>query len=137
MALSDSTIEKLLGETELIAVRSSGPGGQNVNKVSTKAELRFSVNNSKYLTDKEKQRIFSKLKNRINNSGELVLTSQSERTQRGNRQKVLARFTELLDAALTPSKKRIKTKPTHASKLKRLEKKKKRSEIKQLRKWSN
>jgi ribosome-associated protein len=134
MMLSDSAIEKILSETELLAVRSSGPGGQNVNKVSSKAELRFSVTTSKYLSDDQKQRILIKLKNRINNEGVLVLTSQSERTQRGNRQKVISRFTNLLNKALTPTKKRISTKPTMASQVKRLEMKKKHSEKKQLRK---
>jgi ribosome-associated protein len=133
MVLSDTAIEKILGETELLAVRSSGPGGQNVNKVSSKVELRFSVTMSKYLNDIQKKRILIKLKNRINNDGILVIASQSERTQRGNRQKVISRFTDLLNRALTPSKKRISTKPTKASQIKRLEIKRKHSEKKQLR----
>jgi len=134
MQLSDSKKEKLLTEIKLSASRSSGPGGQNINKVSTKMELRFPVASSKFLTAQQKNRILTILKNRISNTGELVLISQSERTQRGNRQKVIMKFFELLNKSLTRPKKRIKTKPTKASKIRRLEKKKMHSQKKQLRK---
>jgi len=133
MVLTDSTIKKFLSETDIIASRSGGPGGQNVNKVNSKVELRFSVTLSEFLNDNQKQRILVKLKNRINNDGILILTSQSERTQRSNKQKVISRFTDLLKRALIPPKRRIKTKPTQASKLKRLENKRKHSEKKRLR----
>ena len=134
MRLSESAKDKILSETQLNAARSSGPGGQNVNKVSTKIELRFPITSSDSLDESQKQRIRSILKNRISKSGELVLTAQSERTQLANRQIVIRKFFDLLEKALTVSKKRIKTKPTKSSNLKRLEKKKIISEKKQMRK---
>ena len=134
MHLSHSIRENLLSEVSFSASRGGGPGGQNVNKVSTKMELRFPVNDSETLTETQKQRLLSKLKNRITISGELVLTSSAERTQWRNREKVTQKFFELIEKALSPPKKRIKTRPTKASKLKRLENKKKQGQKKQLRK---
>ncbi len=134
MKLSPSQKEQLLSEVTFSASRGSGPGGQNVNKVSTKVELRFPVDESQTLTETQKQRILTKLKNRITTDGELVLTSSAERTQWRNREKVTQKFFELIEQALTPPKKRIKTKPTKASKLKRLENKKKQGQKKQLHK---
>jgi len=134
MHLSHSIRENLLSEVSFSASRGGGPGGQNVNKVSTKVELRFPVNDSETLTETQKQRLLSKLKNRITIYGELVLTSSAERTQWRNREKVTQKFFELIEKALSPPKKRIKTRPTKASKLKRLENKKKQGQKKQLRK---
>lgn len=134
MKLSQSQKEELLSEVTFSASRGGGPGGQNVNKVSTKVELRFPVDESQSLTEIQQQRLLSKLKNRITTNGELVLTSSAERTQWRNREKVTEKFFELIEQALTPPKKRIKTKPTKASKLKRLENKKKQGQKKQLRK---
>ena len=123
-------------ETEFVfsATRSSGPGGQNVNKVSSRIELRFSVDNSLFLTETEKQRIHLKLQNRINSEGELLLVSQSERSQLANKEKAIENFFSLCEKALTLQKKRFKTKPTMASRLKRLESKKMTALKKQLRK---
>ncbi len=123
-------------ETEFVfsATRSSGPGGQNVNKVSSRIELRFSVDNSLFLTETEKQRIHLKLKNRINYEGELLLISQSDRSQLANKEKAIENFFILCEKALTLQKKRFKTKPTMASRLKRLESKKMTALKKQLRK---
>ena len=123
-------------ETEFVysATRSSGPGGQNVNKVSSRIELRFSVDNSLFLTETEKQRIHLKLKNRINSEGELLLVSQSERSQFANKEKAIENFFNLTEKALTLQKKRFKTKPTTASRLRRLESKKMTALKKQLRK---
>lgn len=115
--------------------RSSGAGGQNVNKVNTKVELRFHVATSAILTDEEKQLIMEKLATRINTDGELILVSQSERTQLKNKEKVILKFYELLTRALTPRKKRKATTPTHASQKKRLEEKKARSETKTQRRF--
>ncbi|HKL31801.1 MAG TPA: alternative ribosome rescue aminoacyl-tRNA hydrolase ArfB, partial [Tangfeifania sp.] len=128
MKFSQSKKEELLSEVTFSASRGGGPGGQNVNKVSTKVELRFDVNDSETLTETQKQRILSKLKNRITTDGELVLTSSVERTQWRNKEKVTQKFFELVEQALTPPKKRIKTKPTKASKAKRLENKKKQGQ---------
>jgi ribosome-associated protein len=116
------------------ATRSSGAGGQNVNKVNTRMELRFSIPSSQKFTDEEKALILQKLASRINDELELVLVSQTERTQLGNKEKVTAKFYELLAKALTPRKPRKATKPTAASNLRRLEEKKQIKEKKQLRK---
>jgi ribosome-associated protein len=116
------------------ASRSSGPGGQNVNKVSSKVELRFNITNSALLSDDEKIIIGEKLINKINKSGELVLIAQTDRSQLKNKEKVIEKFYMLLEKALTPQKKRHKTKPTKASIEKRLVSKKVKSLIKSARK---
>lgn len=133
MQLTSHIKEKLLSELKYSSSRSSGPGGQNINKVSSKVELRFEIASAESLNDIQKQIILRKLKNRINKSGELVLSSQKERTQRQNKQIVTSKFFELIEKALMPSKKRIKTKPGKAAVLKRLEAKKKHAQKKLLR----
>jgi ribosome-associated protein len=100
--------------------RSSGAGGQNVNKVNTKVELRFDVLGSHLLTEEERKILLEKLKNRITDEGELFIVSQSERTQLRNKEKVIEKFYTLLVKALTPVKKRRPTKPTKSSKERRL-----------------
>ncbi len=116
------------------ASRSGGPGGQNVNKVSTKIELRFNVADSALLSDEEKAIITVKLANKINNSGELILVSQAARSQLKNKENVIEKFYLLIEKALTPRKKRLKTKPTKASVEKRLESKRVQAKIKSNRK---
>ena len=120
-------------ELHFSASRSSGPGGQHVNKVSTKMELRFHIASSALLSDEEKELIAEKLANRINAAGELVLVSQSERSQIQNKEKVTEKFYTLLLRALTPRKKRKPTRPTRISKEERLEVKKQQSEKKERR----
>ena len=132
--LSEEKKKKLLTELKFSAARSSGPGGQHVNKVSTRIELRFNVDSSEVLTTSEKIIIKQKLGNRIISGGELVLVSQVERSQWRNKENAISRFFSLIEKALTPSKRRIKTRPTAASKHKRLESKKLLSQKKQLRK---
>ena len=126
--------EKIVKECVFNASRSSGKGGQNVNKVSTKVELRFDLNTSESLNNKEIERINEKLKNRISNDGVLILTSDTERTQLANKKKVIDLFFNLIEKSLIIPKKRIKTKPTNASKEKRLKDKKILSEKKRQRK---
>ncbi|HBF88572.1 MAG TPA: aminoacyl-tRNA hydrolase [Bacteroidales bacterium] len=116
------------------ASRSSGAGGQNVNKVNTKVELRFNISDSKLLTDAEKETIANKLKNRINNDGFFILSCQEERSQLKNKEIVINRFYELLNKALIPRKKRKPTKISKAVKEKRFQNKKNQSEKKNLRK---
>ncbi|MFH1160578.1 MAG: alternative ribosome rescue aminoacyl-tRNA hydrolase ArfB [bacterium] len=112
------------------ASRSSGPGGQHVNKVSTKIELRFHVMKSALLSQDEKEVLLEKLAGRINAAGELVLTSQSERTQLRNKERVIEKFHSLLIRALTPRKRRKPTKLSAEAKEKRLEEKRLKAEKK-------
>lgn len=118
------------------ASRSGGPGGQNVNKVSTKVELRFNLLVSSSFSEKEKELIFNKLKNKINKGSEIVLVSQSERTQLMNKMVVTEKFYELVAKALTIPVSRRPTKPTLKSKLKRLDSKRAHGFLKKLRKPS-
>jgi len=113
--------------------RSSGPGGQNVNKVSTKVELRFNLRISPNFSEAEKELIFSKLRNKINKEDEIIMISQSERTQLMNKVAVTQKFFDLLSKALTVPLKRRSTRPTLSSKLKRLESKRNRSNLKKQR----
>jgi ribosome-associated protein len=119
------------------ASRSSGPGGQSVNKVSSKVELRFHIMNSTILTEEEKILLLEKLVNRITNDGELVLVSQTERSQLKNKEVVIEKFYRLLKKALTPRKKRKATRPPAKAVEKRLEEKRMRAELKEERKKRN
>jgi len=103
--------------------RSSGPGGQNINKLNTKVELRFSINDTNFLTDEEKELIRMKLPNKINLNGELILVAQSERTQLMNKKLVTEKFYSLVSKTLTSPQKRKATRPTISSVRKRIEKK--------------
>lgn len=131
---SSEVIDKIdKKELRYLTSRSSGPGGQNVNKVNTKVELRFDVRGSASLNDEEKELILVRLKNRITSGGELVITSQTERTQSGNKAKVLSSFYKLIASALTIKPFRKATGPTKASRTERLKSKKLRGEIKKQR----
>jgi ribosome-associated protein len=110
-------------EFSITASRSSGAGGQNVNKVSTKVELRFHVASSQLLTDQEKELIFLKLAGKISLEGYLIIVSQTERSQLKNKEIAVQKFYTIIEKALTPRIKRKPTKPTKASKEKRLESK--------------
>lgn len=123
-----------LPELAFTASRSSGPGGQHVNKVSTRIELRFNIPGSQLLSTEEKAILMEKLGNRISKEGNLLLVSQSERSQPENRNKVLERFTRLLNKALEPVKMRRATKPTQAARMKRLKRKRNQADKKARRK---
>lgn len=122
--------KQLIQEVDYKAVRSSGAGGQNVNKVSSKVELHFSVPDSRALSEIEKERILAKLQSRLTNSNELVLQSDESRSQHKNKDIVTQRFLEILKQALVVPKKRKKTKPSKAAKFKRLREKKIQAEKK-------
>ena len=124
----------LVDENELrfAFVRASGPGGQNVNKVATAAQLRFDIIHSS-LPDDVKERLRLIAGGRITSEGELLIEAKKFRTQEQNREDAIRRFTELLQRAFEKPKKRTKTKPTAASKLKRLQQKKQRGEVKKMR----
>ena len=117
-------------ELSFQASRSGGAGGQNVNKVATKVELRFHVENSEILTDEEKALILQKLSRRINNEGYLQVVCQDSRSQLQNKELCVERFYELLGQAFTKQKKRKPTKPTRASIRRRLESKQRHAQKK-------
>jgi ribosome-associated protein len=119
-------------ELQLAFVRSSGPGGQNVNKVATAVQLRFDVNRSS-LPEEVKERLKHLARNKITSEGELLIEAKKFRTQEQNREEAVRRLIELLQRAFTKPKRRTKTKPTQASKEKRLKQKKHRGEIKKIR----
>ncbi|MDO8509935.1 MAG: alternative ribosome rescue aminoacyl-tRNA hydrolase ArfB [bacterium] len=117
-------------EIKISFARSSGAGGQNVNKTSTKVIVHWSVGRSQTFTSDEKARIREKLANKINFFDEVVVMSEEERSQPQNRAKAVARLQTLVSKALFIPKKRRLTRPTKASKLRRIESKKIRSHIK-------
>jgi ribosome-associated protein len=120
-------------ELQLEFVRSSGPGGQNVNKVSTAVQLRFDVAASPSLPQAVRQRLLSLEKGRINDKGILIIDAQRFRTQGANRQDAVERLLEMIRRAAQKPKSRRKTRPTLASKERRLEIKHRRSQTKNLR----
>jgi ribosome-associated protein len=122
--LQTPDIQALLSECSFSAVRSSGKGGQNVNKVSTKVILVFDVVNSVVLSDEQKAWLLEKLMARISNEGLLLMNASSERTQLGNRKKVEEKFTHLIIKAFHIPVKRVATRPTAGSRERRLRDKK-------------
>ena len=120
-------------ELTYVAARSSGPGGQHVNKVNTRITLWFDVENSPNLTRDQKDRLLSRLKNRISKDNRLRVISQRHRSQIANREAAIERFTELLKDALTVFAPRKKTKISRKANQRRIDGKKHHSRIKKYR----
>ena len=129
------TDETVISEGDIVYrfSRSAGPGGQNVNKLNTRVTLLFDIDHSRGLTAEQKQRLFDRLSSRISDDGMLTVVSQIHRTQSANRKSAQNRLVELLKAALRDMPVRKQTDVPHGEKQKRLRRKRRRSEIKQLR----
>ncbi|WP_370176041.1 alternative ribosome rescue aminoacyl-tRNA hydrolase ArfB [Leeuwenhoekiella palythoae] len=126
--------EALLQECDFKAVRSSGPGGQHVNKTSTKVMLHWSLKDSNVFSEEEKERLFKRLKSKLTSDNQLVLSYDQSRSQHKNKDEVFKNLVRLLENGLLKPKRRKKTKPTLASKKRRLDSKKRNAEKKANRK---
>lgn len=137
MAEKFNNLVDLSTEFEFLTSRSSGPGGQNVNKVNSKVELRFDIPNSLILTAEQKEKLLTKLVSKLTLDGILIIASQRDRSQLSNKEDAIIKFYKLVNAALKPVKRRKATRPTKSSVENRLAGKRIKSEIKQSRQRPN
>ena len=126
--------EKLHPELVFQTARSSGKGGQNVNKVESKVELRFDILASKVLTETQKEQLLQRLHNQVNNACVLVLQHQTERSQLANKEKIIKKFNQLIIKSLKPIIKRVKPPVPPVVKVIRRKEKERQSEVKEMRK---
>lgn len=130
--MSDKVIKFIIpwNEIEVSVTRSSGAGGQHVNRTNSAVQVRFSISNSLVLTDVQKQRVLQKLSHRLVQGDEILVRIEDERDQKSNKQRAFEQLNKLIIEALKVPKKRIPTKPKRSSVQKRLEGKKRQGEIK-------
>ncbi len=128
--MNSSMMQKLENEVEFEFVRSSGAGGQNVNKVNSKAVMRWNVLTSKAISEPLRQRFLIRWQSRLTTSGELIITSSVYRDQIRNKDDAFEKLLAMVEAVATPPKKRTKTKPTRGSKERRIKEKQVRAKVK-------
>ena len=129
--------EEIIKELNFKAIRSSGAGGQHVNKVSSKVELTFDLSNSNALSDREKELLIEKLSSRLTKENILILFCDESRSQHKNKDLIIKKFLELLSQNLVRPKKRRPTKPSKSAIQKRIDSKQRNAEKKSLRKKPN
>ena len=125
------SLTQLLSTCRYETSRSCGPGGQHVNKTETKVTLYFNIGDSPALTEEQKNLVYSKYPNRINEAGELYIHASASRSQSSNKETAILKMYTLVTEALIPRKKRVRTRPSPASKAQRLKVKKIKSEKKE------